>query len=319
MPSIRKTVLTPVKWASKKLLEATLLKFPGDDPHDPVACTYCPEMCRFSCPTAVASANDAVTPCNKMSLLHKESRWPGVAQGTESGGELWPIYDCTGCGRCTDYCVYEVPVARTLTHARAEHKWYRAEAVFKSIAPDSDPWGDLAAELGFRETALERLERRIEASRDGIAKIHEPKSLYYARAMGKSNSTLTWESEFTTGPGKEVLTRLQGKRWLLHESVWLSRRLGRWLEVEAWVRRAQSAGIQIELPYEHYRDCIDCGGEGAYPRLFPSQASEMARVIWERDQSRVDGILCMSQRCANHLKSVLAREIPEVAIETAFP
>jgi hypothetical protein len=79
----------------------------------------CPEMCRFACPTAVVSANDAVTPCNKMSLLHKEKRWPGRAGG---GGPLWALYDCTGCGRCSTHCVYDMPVADQLFAARVNIK-----------------------------------------------------------------------------------------------------------------------------------------------------------------------------------------------------
>ncbi|MGZ3709234.1 MAG: hypothetical protein ACXWPM_10880, partial [Bdellovibrionota bacterium] len=97
MGSIPKIVSTPLKWASKQVLNRTLLRFPGGDSHDPIACVYCPEMCRFSCPTAVVSGNDAVTPCNKMGLVYKEKKWPGQAS---QGAPLWPIYDCTGCGRC---------------------------------------------------------------------------------------------------------------------------------------------------------------------------------------------------------------------------
>src|SRR4051812_5534741 len=120
MGSIPKIVSTPLKWASKRLIHSTLLRFPGGDPQSSVACVYCPEMCRFSCPTAVVSGNDAVTPCNKMGLLYKEEKWPGKLS---SEGPLWPIYDCTGCGRCTEYCVYEMPVQERLFEARKKWKW----------------------------------------------------------------------------------------------------------------------------------------------------------------------------------------------------
>ena len=156
MGSIPKIVSTPLKWVSKELLHRTLLRFPGGDAHDPIVCVYCPEMCRFSCPTAVVSGSDAVTPCNKMSLLHKEERWPGKAAG---GGPLWPLYDCTGCGRCSEYCVYGMPVAETLFEARKQFAWEPAmRAASQGLTDAEDPVGDLADELGDGENAKRRLE-----------------------------------------------------------------------------------------------------------------------------------------------------------------
>jgi hypothetical protein len=32
-------------------------------------CTYCPKMCRFSCPTAAAESRETVTPWGMMRLL----------------------------------------------------------------------------------------------------------------------------------------------------------------------------------------------------------------------------------------------------------
>jgi hypothetical protein len=37
MGSIPKIVSTPLKWASKRILHATLLRFPGGNEHDPIA------------------------------------------------------------------------------------------------------------------------------------------------------------------------------------------------------------------------------------------------------------------------------------------
>jgi ferredoxin len=265
-------------------------------------------MCRFSCPTAVASGNDAVTPCNKMSLLYKEAKWPGKSS---DGGPLWPVYDCTGCGRCTEYCAYEMPVAARLFEARAtrEFHWDRAKLAAAALTELQDAVGDLADELGDADAARERLEA-FRASGSGV--VEEPRSAWFARSRGVS-AKLRWEDALGAELSAVARERLSGRRWLLHESVWLSRRLGASEAVAAWAARSGHA-ISLELPFHNGRDCIDCGGEGAYSRLFPGQAAAMARAFWERDQHRADGILAMSRRCAEHLRASLGPGVPVEAL-----
>jgi len=305
--SIPKIVSTPLKWASKELLHRTLLRFPGGKTQDPIACTYCPEMCRFSCPTAVVSSNDAVTPCNKMGLLHREERWPGKAA---EGGPLWPIYDCTGCGRCTEYCVYEMPVQETLFAARAKHRWDRAEQAAAALTDAADPVGDLAEELGDAPAAARRM-RDYLIRQGGPCLVTEPRSLVFLQRMGQE-ATLDWEGLFTREPAAGLLEALGMKRWLVHESVWLNRHLERFADVRAWGDRLSAAGARLIWPFGHGRDCIDCGGEGAYPLLFGDQAQVMAKEFWERDRHHADGILCFSERCARHLRSALGSSVPVV-------
>jgi ferredoxin len=283
--SIPRIVLTPIKWVSKRAIGKLVLSFPASEPRT-VACVYCPEMCRFACPTAVVSGNDAVTPCNKMGLLYKEQKWPGRASG---GGELWPIYDCTGCGRCTEYCVYQQPVAETLLAARAERAWGPAREAAARLTEAEDPWGDLAAELGDVRAAEARAGARQ-------VPVTEPKAAHH---LGRP---LAWEEELVSGPAG--VGPLRDRRWLVHESPWLSRRMGRAEQVRGWVERARAKGARLELPHHHGRDCIDCGGEGAYARLFPEQARAMAREIWERDRHRADGVLCFSERCRGHFEGI---------------
>ena len=275
MGSIPKIVLTPLKWVSKKLIHKTLLRFPGGDPHDAIACTYCPEMCRFSCPTAVVSGSDAVTPCNKMSLLHKEERWPGKAA---AGGPLWPVYDCTGCGRCTNYCVYGMPVADQLFSARTRFGWDVAKKAAQGLSDADDPVGDLADELGDAASATRRMGTFLKAqavgSKQGAPlRVTEARTAFFLRQKGQ-NVELSWDAWMTATVSNEpqILSRLHekldGRNWLLHESSWLNRRLEGHERVGAWVTRLRDSGVSIELPYHHGRDCIDCGGEGSYSRLF---------------------------------------------------
>jgi ferredoxin len=307
-----KRLKRPFLSLGKRIVHRTLLRFPGGDAHDPIACTYCPELCRFSCPTAVVSGNDAVTPCNKMGLLHREERWPGQAA---AGGPLWPLYDCTGCGRCSEFCVYGMPVAETLFEARKEFAWEPAQAAARALTDEMDPVGDLADELGDGVSSIRRREAFVARNRESLVALvaEEPRSLEFLLSRGHE-AGLAWENAFDEASLRTWRERLSGRSWLVHESSWLSRRLGSHAQVAQWVEHARAAGISLVLPFHHGKDCIDCGGEGAYPRLFEAQARDMAREIWARDKHRAQGILCFSQRCASHLRAALGGEVPVVSL-----
>lgn len=299
---IPKIVSTPIKWVSKKAIRGWLLRFPSGKTQATVACVFCPEMCRFSCPTAVVSGNDAVTPCNKVGLLYKETRWPGRTAG---GGELWTLYDCTGCGRCTEYCVHGQPVADLLFSARAKHGWGAATAVAKRLKDADDRFGDLADELGDAAAAT----RRLEVAVSERLTCREPKALFFARSR---EHTLEWEfeREMERSPSAWLSAQHPGKRWLVVESPWLSRRLGRAADVERWHGAAN--GIEWVFPFQRGRDVIDSGGEGAYRELFADQARAMAQEIWERDRHRADAVFCWSERAARHFREALPAGVPVV-------
>lgn len=310
MGSIPKIVSTPVKWVSKKVIQKTLLQFPGGDSHSPIACVYCPEMCRFSCPTAVVSGNDAVTPCNKMGLLYKEEKWPDQAA---QGEELWPIYDCTGCGRCTEYCVYSMPVMNQLFEARKTYPWKHARQIAAQLTDLDDPVGDLANELGDSENS----QRRAQAFQklNPALLVSEAKAAYFLIQLGMKPQ-LAWESWASQSWSQKKLQLLAGKNWLLHESVWMSRHLDQSQQVQEWLSLWRAQGLSIKRPFAQGRDCIDCGGEGAYPHLFPDQARQMAIEFWERDAHRADGILCLSDRCASHFKYALRNTVPIFSLQS---
>ncbi len=314
MGLIQKIVLTPIKWVSKKVLHQTLFRFPGGDPQSPVACVYCPEMCRFSCPSAVVSANDAVTPCNKMSFLYKEIKWPSQSSAAVSGGAMWPIYDCTGCGRCSEYCLYDMPVFERLFEARKKLKWDVALEVAAKLTDEEDPVGDLADELGDEFNAKRRMNQFIRKHTfpAGLESI-EPKSFFFLKQNGFFKN-IKWNIKLSFKDQPALFQMLDQKKWLLHESVWMSRHLDQCNDLQEILNALEAAGIHIVRPFAQGHDCIDCGGEGIYSGLFPSQAKQMARDIWEQDQNRVDGILCVSQRCAKHLKASVGTQVPVMAL-----
>jgi Fe-S oxidoreductase len=63
-------------------------------------CTFCPKMCRHSCPVSTASARETYIPQAKMDRLNQLRRERG-AWTAESTDPLWA---CTGCRHCTMYC-----------------------------------------------------------------------------------------------------------------------------------------------------------------------------------------------------------------------
>jgi hypothetical protein len=69
--------------------------------------------------------------------------------------------------------------------------------------------------------------------------------------------------------------------------------------------RLSKETVKWVWPFHAGKDSIDVGGEGAFTYLFPEIAIRMAREVWERDQGRADGIVCMSARAERHLRQAL--------------
>ncbi|MGE0870927.1 MAG: (Fe-S)-binding protein [Kofleriaceae bacterium] len=63
-------------------------------------CTFCPKMCRHSCPVSTASGRETYIPQVKMDRMN-QLRLGHSAWATETTDPLWA---CTGCRHCTMYC-----------------------------------------------------------------------------------------------------------------------------------------------------------------------------------------------------------------------
>ena len=79
-------------------------------------CTYCPKMCRHACPVAAVTGSETLIPQAKMQLLNMLRR---EAVPWEQDYVL-PLYGCTTCRRCQQYCTHEIDVAETLQMGRAQ-------------------------------------------------------------------------------------------------------------------------------------------------------------------------------------------------------
>jgi Fe-S oxidoreductase len=78
-------------------------------------CTFCPKMCRFVCPTAIAENRETVTPTGRQTLLYLIQRG-----GAELDSEAAAVFhQCTGCGLCTEYCDHDIEVYPVMLSARA--------------------------------------------------------------------------------------------------------------------------------------------------------------------------------------------------------
>lgn len=81
-------------------------------------CTYCPKLCRFSCPAAEAEDRETVTPWAMMRLL--ELVKDGAVQPSEEVAETF--YHCMGCLRCQSWCLHDNDVPEAMWAARS---WMR--------------------------------------------------------------------------------------------------------------------------------------------------------------------------------------------------
>jgi Fe-S oxidoreductase len=105
-------------------------------------CTYCPKMCRFSCPVSEAAKTETVTPWGKMELagwlLDKEVPWSPEA--------ALPAYQCTLCLHCQQYCEHDNDVPSSLREIRrlAVENYTAPPAVYelqRRFAAQNNPYG----------------------------------------------------------------------------------------------------------------------------------------------------------------------------------
>lgn len=83
-------------------------------------CTYCPKLCRFSCPAAEAENRETVTPWGMMRLL--EYVRSGDVEPSDEVAEIF--YHCMGCKRCQQWCNHDNDVPEAMWKARA---WMREQ------------------------------------------------------------------------------------------------------------------------------------------------------------------------------------------------
>jgi Fe-S oxidoreductase len=79
-------------------------------------CTFCPKMCRHTCPVSEATGRETLIPQAKMARLSqlRKGNQPFDAEHSQ------PIWACTGCRACKEACAHGVEVGPTLFAGRVE-------------------------------------------------------------------------------------------------------------------------------------------------------------------------------------------------------
>jgi len=90
-------------------------QFSRETERDTEYCSYCPKMCRFSCPAAEAENRETVTPWGMMRLL--EFVRDGSVEPSDEVAETF--YHCMGCRRCQEWCLHDNDVPSALWEGRA--------------------------------------------------------------------------------------------------------------------------------------------------------------------------------------------------------
>lgn len=78
-------------------------------------CTFCPKLCRHTCPVGNAERREAVIPQAKMAMANLVRT--GRVDLTADTASVF--YHCNGCGLCGEYCEHDVDVTPVLFAARA--------------------------------------------------------------------------------------------------------------------------------------------------------------------------------------------------------
>jgi Fe-S oxidoreductase len=133
---------------------------PGMTPDHQTAlqlCTYCPKLCRFSCPVSETTVKETLTPWGKMSSLRRTE----ISTADASSSAKNTPFACTGCGRCQEYCKHHVDVSASLFPGRKH-------ALESGDAPT--PINDLVASFAERERAL--TERTQSWRKTGLSAFH---------------------------------------------------------------------------------------------------------------------------------------------------
>ncbi|MCB9557550.1 MAG: (Fe-S)-binding protein [Deltaproteobacteria bacterium] len=78
-------------------------------------CTYCPKLCRHSCPVSNATGRETHTPQAKMQLLNHLQQ--GSVEWTRETAR--PLFACLECKNCTTYCDHGNDVAGALAAGKA--------------------------------------------------------------------------------------------------------------------------------------------------------------------------------------------------------
>jgi Fe-S oxidoreductase len=116
-------------------------------------CTYCPKLCRHTCPVSNAEARETVTPQAKMATMGRLRVLDAGARATvDAREESEALYACTGCGACGAFCNHGIAVGPSLVRGREEaERDGRGHPALRDLVPRFEAHAEAAAAT-IRET-----------------------------------------------------------------------------------------------------------------------------------------------------------------------
>ncbi len=339
MKPIQKIYSTLQTWVFKK----KLLKFSSRFSRDPQACFYCPEMCRFSCPVADNLKKDSVTPRGKMSLLHLKEKGLRFEQITgDKENYQWFLDQCTGCGKCTEYCKHEVDVGENLRSAREvfrkgalslekQKKLEHALGLFESLEDvvficeknRRDWWLE-------NKSLLKSIDDHLKANQmievENLARYWEEGLLDDAILNRIATSLQKCRRIWVESPEMAyfLVKGVKEKTGILKAEVKIlwQRHFADFASREPWAdevfhesyylsRLLPRLGFSIPmyergfLPFHSGWNMNDCGGESFYTHAYADDAQSMGKRFLDyvsSDGRTVKKIICQNFSCVEHLK-----------------
>ncbi len=116
-------------------------------------CTFCPKMCRFACPAAEFSGDEAFVPSVKVGALWEYSRERG-----DFGVARYSFTGCFFCLECREYCYHEIDVpslmaiGRSIVHAYQPYE--KTIEIRKNIETSGNMFGD---QLAWNDLSFSRV------------------------------------------------------------------------------------------------------------------------------------------------------------------
>ena len=118
-------------------------------------CTFCPKMCRHACPVSTASGRETYIPQAKMALLGRLRR--GNAPWTTEATD--PLWACTGCRHCTEYCEHGNEPGLVLLAGRAAAQ--KQGVGHPALADYGERFANREARLGRKQIVAARIEHAL--------------------------------------------------------------------------------------------------------------------------------------------------------------
>ncbi len=321
-----------------------------------MACFYCPEMCRFVCPTAEAQRDNSITPRAKMSLIHLAEK--GVDLEKTFGGwdrVLWTLDQCVSCGRCTEFCAWEVPVGKRLREERSKiyerlNKTKSDESSVTKIYGEKIFFVDPLKEKWWKEeelfqkqvlryigcTVISKLGLDYNLWESGqLSQESEKSILKNLEVLFRNNHKIVFES---AEEARAVLAIAEKYKknfkfnllWQELFSEFSNLDFGPEIsfhEIGALSRILPRFGISVPmhergfLPQHSGWNSIACGGEGFYSTKYKNEAHEMTLRFWKdlkEDRREIKTLICQSANCENHLKEFEKNENAQVTYWVEF-